>query len=151
MITDNIKNIHRYSGVHPLFPLLMEFINNFDRSKYQKGKFEIDGDNFFGIGLEYQTKPAEEALWEGHKKYIDIHWVISGSEKVEISPEKEATIIKEYDPENDYFLCEASGERLSLKKDDILILYPGEVHKTSIAIDDPENLIKIVFKLRYDA
>ncbi|MDB4505896.1 YhcH/YjgK/YiaL family protein, partial [Saprospiraceae bacterium] len=68
---------------------------------------------------------------------------------VEISSESEAIITKEYDSENDYFLCEASGERISLKEGNILLLYPEEVHKTSIAIDQPEAVRKIVFKLNY--
>ena len=147
MIYDNVKNINQYTAVHPYFPKLIEFINDFDESKFQIGKMEIEGDYLFGIGAEYETRAAEEALWEGHKKYIDIHWILSGAERVGISSLDESTITIPYDAEKDFFNCETTGQSIDLKKGYFLMLFPEEIHKTSIAIGAVEKVVKIIFKL----
>jgi YhcH/YjgK/YiaL family protein len=148
MIYDNIKNINRYVAIHPHFPKLIKFVNDFDKLKFQIGKMEIDGENLFAIGAEYETRRAEEALWEGHKKYIDVHWVLSGSERVGLSSEEESTITKSYDEENDFLNCETIGQTIDLKDGHFLLLFPGEIHKTSIAIGASEKVGKIIFKVR---
>jgi len=30
--------------------------------------------------MEYQTKPREQGIWEAHRKYIDVQYMIQGSE-----------------------------------------------------------------------
>ncbi|MFK7775018.1 MAG: YhcH/YjgK/YiaL family protein [Saprospiraceae bacterium] len=147
MIYDHIKNINRYIDIHLHFPKLIEFVNDFDKSKFQIGKMEIDGDNLFAIGAEYETRRAEEALWEAHKKYIDVHWILSGSERVGLSSTEESTITKPYDAEKDFFNCETIGQTIDLKEGYFLLLFPGEIHKTSIAIGATEKVEKIIFKV----
>jgi len=61
MILDQLEHI----GRHPFLKRIQEF--NF--ADYQKGKFEISGSDFFGIGLEYETREASECLWEAHRIY----------------------------------------------------------------------------------
>ncbi len=47
-------------------------------------------------------------FFEGHKKYIDIHVVISGEENLGYTPCSEVTVKKEYDSEGDYELYEGT-------------------------------------------
>ncbi len=64
MIYDKFKNISRYG--------ILKQIDEFNLKDYQKGKFDIKDETFFGIGLEYNTKSDSECLWEAHQKYLDI-------------------------------------------------------------------------------
>ncbi len=146
MIIEKVENLSRYKLAEGK---LIDFIKNFDASKYTKGRFEIDGDTFFGIGLEYETKSAEDCLWEAHRKYIDVHWILEGEEKVEVVDINQTKVTKAYDAEHDYALFNGVAENvICMEKGQILVLYPNEVHKTSISVKDQNLVKKIVFKIK---
>lgn len=142
MIYDSLKNLSRYN--------LLDQISKFDLSNYTKGKIEIDNDRFFGIGLEYITKNGNECLWEAHQKYLDVHLIIEGEEKIHISDINNMSISQKYDESNDYSLFSGQKENeIILSKGYFLVLYPNEVHKTGIfSIENEQKQIKkIVFKI----
>jgi len=141
MIYDKIENIERYT--------LLEGIKNFDIKNYQKGKFDIDGDVFFGIGLEYDTKNETECLWEAHRKYLDIHLILEGEEIINISETSTMKQTMEFDYENDYQLFEGKKQQsVRLRKGEFLALYPDECHQTAVKIEGVSSVKKIVFKIK---
>lgn len=141
MIYDKLNNIERYN--------VLKQIAKFDFSKYQKGKFEINGKDFFGIGLEYNTKNESECLWEAHKRYLDIHVLLEGEEIIHVTDIKNMTVSKEHDNEQDYALFTGTKEQaFELKKGDFLVLYPNEVHKTAVKLNNESTIKKIVFKIQ---
>src|SRR5688572_8536351 len=78
MILDNLKGINNYN-------LNLDFIRDYlEKNEFIKGKFNIS-EHFFGIGLEYITQDASNALWEAHRKYLDVHCILEGEEIIEIS------------------------------------------------------------------
>lgn len=140
MIYDKIENLNRYKS--------LKKIEGFDISKYQKGKFDISNDVFFGIGLEYETKNETECLWEAHKKYLDIHYIIEGEEIIDIAQTDTMSPTMAFDYKNDYQLFEGKKQQsIILRKGDFLALYPNECHKTAIKITTPTSVKKIVFKI----
>lgn len=150
MIFDKQENLDRYQLPQKEFGKLLDFLKNFKETDFQAGRFEIDGDRFFGIGLEYQTKKAEEGLWEAHRKNIDVHYILEGEERVQISDIEEMQVTKEYEEEGDYVLFDgAASDAVILRKGEILILFPNEIHKTSIMVNEPVEIRKIVFKIRF--
>ncbi len=151
MIISNIENIERFSLPQSKFLILLDYIKSADLSSFSKGKFEIDGDDLFGIGLEYTTKPIGECLWEAHRRYIDIHYILEGQELIHISDISGMKVSKIYDAENDYELFEGEKEHsINLKQGMLLVLSPNEVHKTSIILEGVCYLKKIVFKLKLE-
>jgi biofilm protein TabA len=143
MIFDKIENLTRYTEI--------ERLSDYPSMKYKKGKFDIDGQDFFGIGLEYTTRSEKDCLWEGHKTYLDVHVILSGEEKVFVTDLADAKSTQEYDSENDYelFNCEAQQE-IILRQGYFLVLYPNEVHKTAVVSEKHgiSDVRKIVFKLK---
>jgi len=139
MIFDRIENLNQYG-------LDLSFIEkDLKSNKLSKGKFEIDGENCFGICLEYNTKLSEKGLWEAHRKYLDIHVVLEGTERIEISDIHLSKSIKEY--EDDYELFNAEAEHVVLLQPGyFLILFPHEVHKTGVMMGSEGNIIKKVYK-----
>lgn len=139
MIFDRIEKINEY-----------EFDLNFitkdlEKKEFIKGKYNIDELNFFGIGLEYETKDSNEGVWEAHRKYLDIHVVVEGEEIIEISDINVAESIKDY--EDDYELFSSTAQhKIHLKPGYFLILFPHEVHKTSVRVNEAVALKKKVFK-----
>jgi biofilm protein TabA len=140
MIYDKIENIERY--------LFLNKIKEFDITKAQDGKFEIDGDLFFGIGLKYTTKNEIDCLWESHKKYLDVHVILEGEEFVNVSDGSQMKVTKEYDETGDYMLHSGvKQQQIHLKKGSFLALFPNEVHQTAVYVDKVDSLSKVVFKV----
>ena len=141
MIYDKIENIGRYA--------FLESIKNFDLKNYQEGKFDINGDVFFGIGLAYNTKSESECLWEAHQKYLDIHILLEGEELINITETSSMKKTMEYDSENDYQLFKGEKQQtIHLKKGDFLVLYPNECHQTAVQTKQVSAIKKIVFKIK---
>lgn len=142
MIFDQTEHLNRYA--------ILSKIEKHISAEFQSGKFDIDGDDFFGIGLSYDTKVLDECLWEAHERYIDIHVILEGEERIQVADRANTTVSKAYDKENDYALFHAEAEQeVIMKKGMFLCLYPNEVHKTAIVLDSPVPLKKLVFKIAY--
>ena len=61
MILDVLANLSKYTiNTRLALAELQKYILTQKDDLFQKGKFEIDGDNFFGIGIEYETKAEKE-------------------------------------------------------------------------------------------
>lgn len=139
MIFDKIENITKY-GIDLGFVLDDLRNNNFRRGKFEVGKFGC-----FGIGLEYETKDSSEGVWEAHRKYLDIHVISEGEEYIHITDIENMQSIKEY--EDDYELFDGPTEhKILLKEGFCLILFPNEVHKTSVKVIDRITVRKNVYK-----
>lgn len=140
MIYDKLENINKYG-------FNLSFVNNYiANKKFQKGKIEINDSDQFAIGLEYETKDSKLGLWEGHRKYVDIHVILEGEEIVEISDISKMKSTKTY--EEDYELFEGKFEqKILLTPGYFLLLFPHEIHKTGgIVGNKSSRVLKNVFK-----
>jgi len=90
-------------------------------------------------------------LYESHRKYIDIQYVISGQEKMGIAPTGKApAIVKEYDPEKDvvFYSMEDSAVRLA-DQNHFYVFFPADAHKPGIKAGEPAQVRKVVIKIPY--
>jgi len=109
------------------------------------GHYEFD----YGVSanlFEYQTKSGL-TNYEAHRKYIDVHYAISGEEIIKVANVDSLKITKEYTEEGDYLLGESEGKEVVLKEKEICILFPEEAHLTGNIYNNPTMVRKIVFKV----
>jgi YhcH/YjgK/YiaL family protein len=140
MILDKIENLNNYG-----FDFQFIF-DDLKKENFIKGKFNIQEPKCFGIGLEYATQEAEKALWEAHRKYLDIHIILDGEEIVSVTDIKNAASTKTY--EDDYELFSGVPEqRLHLKPGHFLVLFPHEVHRTTEKVTESIQVLKNVYKM----
>ena len=86
------------------------------------------------------------ALFEAHKKYLDLQMVISGKERCEIADP--ATLDEPYDQKGDFWGCHGDPEQsVILRPDNFMVVFPGDAHRLKICVDQPEAVTKIVFKI----
>lgn len=150
MITDKIKYLSTYEGIAPQIRLVSEFLERNDLDKFPVGKHFLNDSKCFVLVFEYNTKAESEALWEAHQKFLDVHLLASGEEKVFYSgiDDKETTSTVPYEPNDDYELFSSSGNSLKLSKDNFVLFFPQDVHKTGVNVDDRAVQVrKFVFKL----
>lgn len=143
MIKDNIKNINRYS--------INDHFKNFKNDFFQDKDYPLNLKlPIKAIPLEYETKEFDLTKFENHRKYIDIHLVVEGSEVIGINRLDNLKPTMIYDTENDYQLFEGEiRETIFLNSCDFLLLFPGEVHVTGGRVIESAKIKKIVYKIPF--
>ncbi|MBI9033196.1 MAG: YhcH/YjgK/YiaL family protein [Bacteroidales bacterium] len=148
MIIDTINNIKAYESIIPYSQDIMRFIDKVvaGEIKFDTDRVEICGDSVFALINRYQTK--ESNIWEAHKKYIDIHWMLSGNESILYANLRDLYVVKEYDDKNDFMILEGSGDRFTLSANRFAVLFPEDAHQPGLIADDVEQVMKIVLKVK---
>lgn len=146
MIFDSVSNILRYSIIPPDAANFIKTANELIKN----GRFELQN-GCFALVSRYVTERDFETYFEAHKKYIDLQYVLYGSEKMEIMPAAGLSEKTAYDAETDTVFYQNSPARsaisLQLKNGDFALIFPEEAHKTRLMCDDFDNVLKIVIKI----
>lgn len=145
MIFDNIKNAKTYFNLDEKIKKGLEFIINNDLNSFKNGKYEIDGEKITANIQEYDTKT--EGLFEAHRKYIDIQYLINGFEKQGIKDISELTKNTEYDKEKDVQFFDGEGSFVSVPAGYFTIFYPQDGHKPCITDKTQSHVKKVVIKI----
>jgi beta-galactosidase beta subunit len=86
MILDRIENAYLYAGLNAGFAKAFEVLTDPKLSQKKDGKYAIDGENIYYIIQRYTTKPFSESKLEAHRKYIDIQFLLAGTELIGYAP-----------------------------------------------------------------
>lgn len=136
-----------YKGIHPRLDRALELLrdDDFIASVGAEKKF-IEGDALYAFRNDYSTVPFEETFFEAHRKYLDIQMVISGEERCDIADP--ATLGEPFSEKNDFKGYHGDAEQsVILRPDNFMIVFPGDAHRLKIAVDQPEQISKVVFKV----
>ncbi len=154
MIFDRLDNYKNYSTLGEKLERGMEFIKKAVSENLPVGKYEICGNDVFATVQEYTSKPGDGAMFESHKKYIDIQYVVSGIEEIGIIDISKAELKTEYSEEIDaafYHENEKNG-KLVLEAGDFAVFYPNDLHMPGMAYKNvPSDVKKIVVKVSVTA
>lgn len=148
MIYDKIQYSSLYKCDNEYITKALDFLKTKDLNALEKGRHEIDGENLFALVLEYDTHPLLEGKWEAHRKYYDIQYIVSGTERIAISNINTMKSEGPYNEEGDYELFSGSvGELITLDEKDFIVLSPHEVHQPGLSIDgNTQKIRKVVVK-----
>lgn len=124
------------------------FIAAFDMKDFVPGNSIQVADNIKANLIEYQTKTRAEGFWEAHKKMVDVHYILSGAENVDLNFND---TLKKGDYQPDREMYELFGEDAEVfkldEKNNFLLLFPDEAHRPGCIVDVPKTVKKIVFKI----
>lgn len=130
MILSDLSQSSRYEKLHSAFPKVFQYVKSHNLLNAELGKIEIDGDKVFIINSEPECLSKERQVLEYHRKYLDIHILLSGEETIgwknlaDCKQEKKA-----FDEENDYGLYEDKPTTyITLKPNQFAIVYPEDAH-----------------------
>ena len=115
-------------------------------------RYDIDGDNLYALVSEYLTRNEEDAIYEAHRKYIDIQYIINGKELMGVAPmSQKKDILAPYDPERDVeFLTVTSGENQMALPGRFFIFFPEDAHRPALKDGENSPVRKIVVKVKVD-
>lgn len=150
MIFDRIENLGTYLSAHESLTAVSGFITDFLSKPHEDGKYVIDGESIYANVSSYTTKPREGALFEAHKKYIDLQLMLDGSEFIGWSPLENVTQeSEEYSKGGDIAFYSGDADiNLPLKSGYFTLLFPCDAHMPCIAVDEPARVRKMVIKVK---
>ena len=101
------------------------------------------------IVSEYETKSVNENGYEAHKKFIDIQYLLKGTEKNCGLPIEKLTEIKPYNEEIDaaFYMSDISTQELTLGDGYFAIYWPQDGHMPCLNADGTETVKKVVIKV----
>ena len=127
-----------------------KFLKSNDLTKLELKRYDIDDDNLYATVSEYTTKNEETTNFEAHRKYIDIQYVISGKEIMNIAPIATVKdVITPYDETKDIeFVTVAKKVNYVATKDNFFIFFPDDAHRPGLKVEVNLPVRKIVIKLK---
>lgn len=147
MIKDKLENAQLYYGLSKNLETGLKWLRNSDLTNLPDGRYEIS-DRIYANIQTYETK--EDALYEAHRNYIDIQYIVKGEEKIGVTNYSNCETATPYDKEKDIeFLNNISDEQyLPLYAGEFMILYPHDAHKPSISLNKKSSVKKVVVKVK---
>ena len=148
MIYGNVSQLADYDFLNEQIKECFAYAKANNLIGYDKGSHEIDGERLFVNIAEYTTATPEERFWEAHKNYLDVHVMLRGTEQIDVNF-IENMEQKKFVEQDDFLPLngDKSGSVI-LKEGDFLICYPGDGHRTAVAVNGPELIKKAIFKVR---
>ena len=144
---DKIDNIDLYKGLSEDIYLGLKFLKE-TNPDIENGVHELSS-RVKAIVSEYKTKEINEYGYEAHKKFIDIQYLLNGSEKICCLPIEQLKETKPYSEENDaaFYTANTNPIEMTLVNGYFAIFFPQDGHMPGICVEKLENVKKIVVKV----
>lgn len=149
MVYDKIDNIEIYKGLSEDIYEGLKFLKQ-ATPDLAKGVHEINP-NVKAIVSEYETKPMNENGFESHKKFIDIQYLLKGTEKVYYLPLEYLKETQTYKDETDAAFYEEKAvkpQETIIGNGFFSIYYPQDGHKPGLSMAEPDVVKKVVVKVK---
>ena len=116
------------------------------------GEYEIEGREIFARVNTYETEPREEKKPESHNKYIDVQFLVSGTECIGFCPLTEAhKVVEDYSKDQDLLFYEKTFNEncVNMQAGDVAVFFPWEIHRPGCSVDSKASKVKkVVVKVR---
>ena len=148
MIYTKRSHLSRYLGLCPALDIAIRYLEKTDLAGLAPGRNEVDGDGVFINRLNYETIPEDQAAWEGHARYGDIHIMISGRERIGVSDA--GTLTRTAHKEEEDFVGFEGPVRVwyPMEKDDVLIVFPEDAHMVKVRLGESMPVSRAVVKFK---
>ncbi|XBS70403.1 YhcH/YjgK/YiaL family protein [Acerihabitans sp. KWT182] len=150
MIIDTVAR----AAVNPLYPAivrrLLQMLRQHPLPLLEPGRYVIDGDALFFTVIEGTTRPLAGQRPELHRRYVDVHLLLEGEEIIGAAPlESRQLPDGPFNEEEDIGFYQGMGEEsvIRLRPGDVMLLFPGELHRPMATLGEPGRLRKVVAKI----
>ena len=147
MILDKIENYKLYAGITERLAKGFEFIANNDLVALASGTYDIEDKAVFAIVQEYDTKEIKDCVLEGHTKYIDIQYMISGIELMGVTTKKDQKVVSS-DVDKDYTFYEGETAYIKLTEGMFTVFFADDLHRPCVQDGKSSKVKKVVVKVQ---
>ena len=146
VIINKLQHAERYYNMHPAFEKAFAFLRQDGLADLPAGRQQIDGDSLFCIISKGPGRSRAEAKLEAHRKFIDIQYIIAGTDEMGLKPITACKLTDTgYDAEKDIeFFKDQPDSWKPVPAGSFVIFFPenahaplvssGEVHKVVLKI-----------------
>lgn len=146
MILDTLENFGKYVSLNPLFPKVLEYLQNTDLMAQEPGCVNIDGNKLFVNHNVAKGKTVDQARMETHNAMIDIQIPLSCPEVIGYIP-RQYLSRAEYDATKDItFYQDRPEQYITVHPGEFVIFFPEDGHAPCIS-PVPEYK-KVIFKVK---
>ena len=149
MIYDKIDNLETYAGISEDIRLGLEWLRDVNPD-IEKCVYELSP-RVKAIVSEYNTKEVNENGYEAHREYIDIQYLLKGSEKICCLPLEYLKETKAYSKEIDAAFYEGVNvqtQEMVIGDGYFAIFYPQDGHMPGLNVDKSVEVNKVVVKVK---
>lgn len=110
------------------------------------GRYETEW-GFYMI-QEGETYPAEEGVFESHKKYLDVQCLVDGFECMEWQDIRKLRTSEAYSEEKDVQFMHGSGNMSEICPGMFYVMFPEDGHKACCHVREAVTYRKVVAKIK---
>ena len=147
MLIDHIRCAGAYTGMGSGIAQALAFLASAPLATLAPGRHAITGDRVFALVQDYLTKPPDAGVWEAHRRYIDVQYVVSGAERLGYAPLDRLTVTQPYDEAKDLVLLAGEGDRVTATAGTFVVFFPHDAHMPGLALGGPAPVRKVVVKV----
>lgn len=150
MIFDQMKYRENYSGLDKIAQALAYLAEQGEKLQELQKSIKLTEDICINP-VSFTSKPEADCLFEAHRKYIDVHYILAGEEKIATADVHKLKEEKPFDAEKDigFYTGTASGSYVLKAGGDFMICFPSDAHKVGMMTKTPADVKKIVAKIRF--
>lgn len=145
MIVCPWKDIARYLGSVPGLQEAMDVVNS--KTFWEVGTTQLSGGNRIMV-MEGTTRSADGALFEAHRKFLDIQYILEGQEYVGWAPLEQTVLEGEFSEEKDIGMYSGKADFLRIAAGNCYVVFPEDAHAPTCHLDAPNAYKKMVIKLK---
>ncbi|MCC7353116.1 MAG: YhcH/YjgK/YiaL family protein [Anaerolineae bacterium] len=151
MIVTDLEHATRQMALSPALRKALDFLQRVRGEELPDGKIEIDGDAAYADVQSYETRTnAGDPVFEEHRRYIDIHYLVSGEEIIGWARSGRLRETMPYAEGKDARLGTVPRPEVTpvrLSAGDLAVVYPTDAHAPRQAAGTPTRVKKIVIKV----
>ena len=145
MIHAKLQDAKDYLGIHPRLDRALSLLTPEFLAQVGTVRQDLEGDALYVSRCDYETVSEAQSFFEAHRRYLDVHVMVKGCERVDIS---HPAGLEEFTQKGDFWGYHGEAEQsLLLKPGDFLVAFPGDAHRLKIAVGQPAPVSKVVFKV----
>ena len=145
MILGKLSEAKAYRGIHPRLDQVIDRLNDGFLSTVGPETMALEGDALYVTRFTYETLPLSETFFEAHKRYLDVHLMVQGEERVDLASPEGLTL---FEQRGDFYAYRGEAEQsLVLRPGSFLVVFPEDAHRIKIQVNGPETVSKVVFKV----
>ena len=147
---DKVQFAQQYEVNKAFWDKAFDYLKNTNLQTAANGRVAIDGDNVYAVITEVPTKDYDKTAFEAHRNYIDLHYMISGEEKMSKTPFAPLAVDKPYNERGDItYYAGGEGPIYTASQNSFMIFFPSDGHRANITPGGNKVVKKVVVKIRF--
>lgn len=147
MIFGNINNENEYNFIskNEKLKTALDYIKQGNYPSIENEKLFLNDDIF--LFLKKANTKEYTNRYEAHKNYLDIFYLIKGTEDVYVSKTIDMNVSEEYNPEKDIMFGQVNYyQKITMHEGDYIIVFPEDAHAPIKGNGDPIEQLVIKVK-----